>query len=232
MKVTLLKSDNPVICEVAAKLCTSDKSIKEISSELFNEAIESDNVERSFELLKRVIDMGHTSVAEHASVTFGIEGISRACSHQLVRHRIASYSQQSQRYVTVDNFKYIIPKTLNENQIASYELFMQAAKDYYDSLIHEGVPAEDARFVLPNAAETKLVLTMNLRELMNFLSLRLCRAAQWEIRELAEKMKAAVVAEMPNLAKYFNPKCVLTGYCSEHKKKSCGFKKHKSEIIF
>ncbi len=145
------------------------------------------------------LKLGHLSVFEHISFTFAIEGISRACSHQLVRHRMFSFTQQSQRYVKEADFPYIIPDSIkkNEGALRKYETLMEQIGRVYNELA-ESVPLEDARFVLPNATETKIVATSNARELMHFFKLRLDVAAQWEIRNLAKEMfnKVNIVAPL------------------------------------
>ncbi len=140
-------------------------------------------------LINLALNLGHFSVFEHISFTFAIEGISRACSHQLVRHRFFSFTQQSQRYVKEFDFPYIVPETIKNNKEA-YKEFNRVIWEIgrvYKELVNV-VPFEDARFVLPNATETKIVATANARELMHFFKLRLDEAAQWEIRNLAKKM--------------------------------------------
>jgi thymidylate synthase (FAD) len=160
-------------------------------------------------LVQRVIGYGHESILEHASFTFGIEGISRACSHQLVRYRIASFSQQSQRYITFDNCAYVAPQSIKDKGyegVYREQLELQAFA-FYDELLHAGVPPEDARFVLPNAATTKLVMTMNARELRHFFTQRLCKQAQWEIRELAEAIHTICIDKAPILFEGSGPDC-------------------------
>ena len=125
----------------------------------------------------------------HAHFTFLVDGISRACSHQLVRHRPASYSQQSQRYVAMKNFPYVTPDSVKEKTVeSSYDDLMAFIGRFYEALVEEGVPKEDARFVLPNACTTRIVFTMNGEELVHFLRLRTCTRAQWEIRKMAIEM--------------------------------------------
>ncbi len=133
---------------------------------------------------------GHESIVEHASLTFDISGISRACSHQLVRHRLASYSQESQRYVDMAHPEFVIPPSVADNPEAMdvWDRFMGQVAEVYRALRDLGVRKEDARFVLPNAAATRIIVTMNLRELRHFFSVRCEKAAQWEIRELALEM--------------------------------------------
>lgn len=168
--------------------------------------------------------MGHASVLEHVVFTFGVEGISRAASHQLVRHRIASYSQQSQRYVTAD-FGYVTPGTIGEADgrrgkkgdaglAAQFHDHMERSAALYAKLVEGGIPAEDARFVLPNASETRILVTMNARELHHFFALRLCRRAQWEIREAALRMFRLAAGHAPLLFEGAGPGCVR-GKCPE-----------------
>ncbi|MGQ9706240.1 MAG: FAD-dependent thymidylate synthase [bacterium] len=167
-------------------------------------------------LIRKVIKRGHLSVIEHVSFTFFIEGISRACSHQLVRHRIASYSQQSQRYVDFEGLKYVIPPNiLGSVELKKiYESFISDAFKLYRLFRDRGIPQEDARFVLPNASSTSVVFTMNARELLHFLSLRLCRRAQWEIRGLAIKMGEILSAILPSVFGLSAPQC-SKGPCPE-----------------
>ncbi|MCX7770788.1 MAG: FAD-dependent thymidylate synthase [Proteobacteria bacterium] len=175
------------------------------------------------EMVMKLSESGHLSAFEHASFTFGIEGISRACSHQLVRHRIASYSQQSQRYVKFgENFEYIVPESIKGNKrlLKKFEEAVNYVKKVYDELIEEGVHKEDARYILPNAAETKIIVTMNARELLHFFSLRLCLRAQWEIRNMAKLMLKEVRKVAPNIFYNAGPECVRTR-CPEGKM-SCG----------
>jgi len=204
---------------LAARLCYSPASIDDLREEVSRKDIRN--------LVRRVLSMGHASVLEHVAFTFGVEGISRAASHQLVRHRIASYSQQSQRYVST-TFGYVVPKTLRErrgsgggNRAADrFERHMKESASLYGSLLREGIPAEDARFVLPNATETKILVTMNARELQHFFALRTCRRAQWEIREMAMRMLAIARETAPLLFEKAGPGCVR-GRCPEGEM-SCG----------
>lgn len=161
-------------------------------------------------LLTFLIKAGHMSAIEHASFTFAIEGVSRACTHQLVRHRLASYNQQSQRYVTYKNLDFITPPTIVENKDAAkaFALGNATALTLYKELLAKGVPAEDARYILPNAAETKIVVTMNARELLHFFTLRCCNRAQWEIRELAMSMLDIVKELAPTVFAAAGPSCV------------------------
>jgi thymidylate synthase (FAD) len=155
-------------------------------------------------------------VLEHASFTFGIEGISRATSHQLVRHRLASYSQQSQRYVTMDRPEYVTPQSIirDEGTKRRFDNAMRRVFKLYGELVGEGVPTEDARYLLPNAVCTKIIVTMNARELIHFFRLRCCERAQWEIRAMATRMLGLAKKEAPFIFKGSGPACV-TGTCSE-----------------
>jgi len=152
-------------------------------------------------LINLAIKLGHFSVFEHVSFTFAIEGISRSCSHQFVRHRFFSFTQQSQRYVKLNEPLFIIPETIENNKEAKklFETLMENIVETYKSLLSLNIPEEDARFVLPNATETKMVATANARELMHFFKLRLDTHAQWEIRNLAKLMFEKVNKVAPNI---------------------------------
>ena len=140
-------------------------------------------------LVKHLYENGHHSVFEHIYFTFKIEGISRACSHQLVRHRHCSFTQRSQRYCSEGGFDYVTPTSITEKAFTgSYDMSMSDVNEYYNVLQQEGVPIEDARYILPNACSTSLYLSCNLRELIHIANERLCSRAQWEIRDLVKKM--------------------------------------------
>lgn len=151
-------------------------------------------------LVEKLRSLGHLSTFEHAKATFKVSGISRACSHQLVRHRHFSFSQLSQRYVDETNFAYVTPKTIGDKADASnaYVEFMKQVHGTYKKLVELGVPREDARFVLPNATETEIVVTANFRALREFIEIRKSEKAQWEIRQLAERMLALLMEKAPN----------------------------------
>ena len=179
--------------------------------------------ERIHKVLSTIMSSGHFSTLEHASYTFSVEGVSRALTHQLVRHRLASFNQQSQRYVKFkDEPNFVTPKTVSQNPEAleRFNAAMDAAWEAYAALAEMGVPAEDARYVLPNACESKIVVTMNIRELLHFFSLRCCNRAQWEIRELAWKMLELVRPTAPFIFMDAGPGCVR-GACPEGKM-TCG----------
>ena len=141
-------------------------------------------------IIKRWVDSGHESVIEHTSATFRISGVSRALTHQLVRHRIGfSYSQESQRYVNAENFDFVVPESVDLSSLGfKYLAIMCEIKELYEALIKSGIPKEDARYILPNACTTEIVVTANFRALRNFFKLRCDKKAQWEIRELANEM--------------------------------------------
>lgn len=232
LKVKLLEhTPNPEkIVASAAKLCYSAAHVEEIMDNLTEE-----NTER---FLNMLMSYGHESPIEHISFTFAIEGVSRSLTHQLVRHRIASYSQQSQRYVKLNQFEYVIPPEVEKDENAR-KIFigaMEESQRAYDKLVEllkskyidggdasmnaEKKAIEDARYVFPNACETKIIVTMNARSLMNFFRHRCCNRAQWEIRALAEEMSNQVKNVAPTLFKYSGPSCVA-GTCPEGKM-TCG----------
>jgi thymidylate synthase (FAD) len=199
----------------AANLCYSPVGIEDIL-----ERISPAKVER---LLKGLKESGHESPIEHCSFSFGIEGVSRALTHQLVRHRIASFSQQSQRYVKLGCFEAIKPPSIEKTPetAAVFDTVMAQITEAYQKLLEAGVPAEDARFVLPNACESKIIATFNARSLMHFLAIRTCTRAQWEIRQLALEMQQLVREVAPLLFTLSGPSCATLGYCSEGKM-GCG----------
>ena len=171
-------------------------------------------------LVKHLYKSGHHSVFEHIYFTFKIEGISRACSHQLVRHRMCSFTQRSQRYCGESEFEYVTPKSIEDKHfIGSYDYHMYVLSDYYRTLQRE-IPKEDVRYILPNACCTDLYLSCNLRELIHICNERLCSRAQWEIRELVHQMKSLVNQD---LAFMLVPKCksgriICNTPCKEEKK--------------
>lgn len=202
----------------AAKLCYSSSTIEELK----NRIEQSD--QKKF--IQKLILTGHISPFEHISFTFGVEGISRACSHQLVRHRLASYSQQSQRYVSVeskknkDSFNFIVPPSIKQaGKEKWFKDKMKNVQAWYDELIEtlnntgKNI-CEDARFLLPNAIETKIIITMNARELLHFFKIRCCNRAQWEIRNLATEMLRQAKSLAPNIFLKAGP-CCLNSKCPE-----------------
>lgn len=188
--------------------------------------------EKMFKLIEKVIGSGHYSTIEHIQVSFAISNVSRACTHQFVRHRHVSFSQKSQRYVKEKGqFDYIIPPTIlkNPEMKEKFENFMGEISKIYLEFTEAGIPAEDARFVLPNAAASSMVVSLNLRELIHIANIRLCTRAQYEIRDVVKKMCDELTKQEPWLKKYLVPKCESLGYCDEDK--SCGRKIQKSELI-
>lgn len=196
----------------AAKLCYSSVSIDKLKARIEH------NTQQRF--IRKLLSIGHTSPFEHISFTFGAEGISRACSHQLVRHRLASYSQQSQRYVGSgsnngeEDFNYIIPPSVRQAGKAEwFSARMAECQRWYDELLdslneRDEKAFEDVRFLLPNAAETKIIFTMNARELLHFFKVRCCNRSQWEIRELATEMLRLVKPLAPTIFENAGPPCV------------------------
>ncbi|MCD7739941.1 MAG: FAD-dependent thymidylate synthase [Candidatus Gastranaerophilales bacterium] len=179
--------------------------------------------EKMLKLISKVISSGHYSTIEHIQVSFAINNISRACSHQLVRHRLMSFSQKSQRYVKEKGqFDYITPDTIEDNPELNNKFndFMSKISQFYIELTKAGIPAEDARAVLPNAAATSMIASLNLRELIHLSNLRLCTRAQKEIRILVKRMCDELIKEELWLKDYLVPKCEKYGYCDEDK--SCG----------
>lgn len=178
--------------------------------------IENLSDEKAHKLLRQVVGYGHHSVIEHANFTFSIEGVSRVCTHQLVRHRLASYSQQSQRYVKFEEGAgYVTPPGLKGDGLKLFEEAMKKAEESYKGLLDAGVKAEDARFALPNASYTNITVTMNARELVHFFRLRCCTRAQWEIREVANEMLKQVKAVAPVIFEKAGASCDFYGFCPE-----------------
>jgi thymidylate synthase (FAD) len=225
LKVILIKHtpDPEETIAMAAKLCYSPSDIESL-----RDKIETKDQKKFVEKLTK---MGHMSPIEHSSFTFAIEGISRACSHQLVRHRLASYSQQSQRYVSEEGgFDYVVPMTIKgDRELERYfkDIMSKTQKAYnhiVQKLNEKGIKGEaanqDARFVLPNASETKIMVTMNARELLHFFRQRCCNRAQWEIRAMAIAMLKLVREIAPTIFSKAGPSC-LKGACPEGEY-SCG----------
>lgn len=231
--------DPESVVAAAARLCYSASGVEDI--------MERQTPEKNTKFVKMLASFGHQSPIEHASFTFAVEGVSRALLAQITRHRIASYSVQSQRYVRLDDFQFIIPPEI-EADPASKALFLEAMKKQGEEylslaasleekhtreLMEQGMDEksarqkaskmanEDARFVLPNACETKMIVTMNARSLVNFFSLRCCNRAQWEIRALAEEMFRLVYPVAPAIFSAAGPSCVSCGRCTEGKM-TCG----------
>lgn len=232
VKLIRYTADPEATVALAAKLCYSDRELDDLTDNI----LAKDNSA----FITRLMDMGHHSPVEHASFTFAIEGVSRAFLAQITRHRIASFSVRSQRYVSEDAFNYVIPpaiEALGAAAVARFAGQMDTIMDWYrdwQGALGRGEKSnEDARFILPNACETKMIVTMNARELMHFFSLRCCNRAQWEIRSVAWLMLGEVIKVAPNLFCDCGPGC-LNGCCPEGAK-SCGraaeVKAHRDELI-
>lgn len=209
VKLIASTPDAAKVVAAAAKICYSPSGASEILDGLEPDKIAS--------FLKMLRESGHLSPFEHVSFTFAIEGISRVATHQLVRHRVASYSQQSQRYVGMTGQTCIMPPSI-ENDPRARELFERQVREAwgcYEKITALGIAKEDARFILPHGAETRIVVTMNARELHHFFSLRLCRRAQWEIRELARRMLILAREAAPEIFRLAGPSCVVNGACTE-----------------
>lgn len=179
------------------------------------------NIMKKF--IRSVLESGHTSPIEHVSFTFAIDQIDRSVSHQIVRHRIASYSQKSQRYVDHSTAKFILPKTISKSKEALdiYKETLNQIVKSYQKLVDLGIPKEDARYLLPNATQTSLVMTMNCRSLLHFFELRCCQRAQWGIREVANKMLKLCRQILPEIFENAGAFCDIYGYCHESPKFSC-----------
>lgn len=240
MKVTLISytPNSERLIATAARLCYSSSSPEEILDKLTEK--------EAAEFVDRLMNLGHESPFEHITFTFSIEGVSRSLLAQLTRHRIASYSVQSQRYVKSKDSKYVIPTSIEnipeakeefckvmENLLTSYNKITEILKNHYNkqykikakestalSKSIEKLAIEDARYILPNAWKTNLICTFNARSLFNFFNHRCCSRAQWEIRNLACEMLKLVKSVAPNVFRFSGPKC-LKGVCPEGKM-SCG----------
>lgn len=224
LKVELLAfTPEPVLtAATAGHICYAGVGIDELKKKV--------SLDYAKKLIKALVASGHESPLEHASFTFGIEGVSRALTHQLVRHRIASHSQQSQRYVKEGGFNFIVPPKIKENKEAhkKFLLAIEEARKAYDEML-KVVPAEDARFLLPNACETRIITTMNTRALYNFFDRRCCTRAQWEIRELANKMLELCNQVAPELFSHAGPICMRLSYCPE--RETCGLYPLKKDAL-
>lgn len=199
----------------AARLCYAPVGAAEL--------METMSEERMRSVLATIMRSGHYSTLEHASYTFAVDGVSRALTHQLVRHRLASFNQQSQRYVKFkDGIDVVKPSTIAADADAEriFDGVVAATEEAYEKLLAAGIPAEDARYVLPNAAETKIVVTMNVRELMHFFDVRCCNRAQWEIRQLAHKMLELARPTAPYIFAAAGAPCVHDS-CPEGKMTCC-----------
>ena len=241
MKATLLFPDREIVDKfyvpliyTACRTCYSELE----PDEIFRRAVagQIDPLKQQ-KLIQGVIESGHGSTIEHIVFTFGISGVSRTLSHQLVRHRAGvAFDQQSQRYVTYKGASTMLPSTLAEGDPElrqRYEDQIEGSLELYGDLVAAGIPGEDARFVFPNATRTNLVMTTNLRALIHMSGLRLCTMAQWEIRRLFQLIRHEIFQVSPFLGSFLAPKCVALGYCDEmgNRDEHCPIRPHKDTVL-
>jgi thymidylate synthase (FAD) len=241
MKATLLFPDRDIVerfyvplIYTACRTCYSELA----PDEIFRRAVDGQiDPAKQRKLIQGVIESGHGSTIEHIVFTFGISGVSRTLSHQLVRHRAGvAFDQQSQRYVTFKGASTMLPSTLAEAEPElreRYEEQIEGSMALYGELVAAGIPGEDARFVFPNATRTNLVMTTNLRALIHMSGLRLCTMAQWEIRRLFQLIRHEIFEVSPFLGSFLAPKCVALGYCDEmgNKDEHCPIRPHKDNVL-
>ncbi len=241
LKATLLFPNREIVEQfyvpliyTACRTCYSELMPEEIFRRAVEGEVEPAKMQR---LISNVIESGHGSTIEHVVFTFGISGVSRTLSHQLVRHRAGvAFDQQSQRYVTFKKAATMLPQTIAESDPAvreRYEDQVEGSMALYSELVAAGIPGEDARFVFPNATRTNLVMTTNLRALIHMSGLRLCTMAQWEIRRLFQQIRHEIFAVSPFLGSFLAPKCVPLGYCDEMNNRDghCPIRPHKDQVL-
>ncbi|MES1239654.1 MAG: FAD-dependent thymidylate synthase [Chloroflexota bacterium] len=241
LKATLLFPNREIVEQyyvpiiyTACRTCYSELTPEDIFGKAERGEIEVAKMQR---LISNVIESGHGSTIEHVVFTFGISGVSRTLSHQLVRHRAGvAFDQQSQRYVTFKKAATLLPQTIAEADPrvrAEYEEQVEGAMALYGDLVGAGIPGEDARFVFPNATRTNLVMTVNLRALIHMSGLRLCTMAQWEIRRLFQLIRHEIFQVSPFLGSFLAPKCVPLGYCDEMNNRDghCPIRPHKDKVL-
>jgi thymidylate synthase (FAD) len=241
MKATLLFPDREIVEKfyvpliyTACRTCYSELDPEEI----FRRAVAGEvDPAKQQKLIQGVIESGHGSTIEHIVFTFGISGVSRTLSHQLVRHRAGvAFDQQSQRYVTYKGASTMLPASIedaDEDVLEAYKGAVEGSMGVYGDLVAAGIPAEDARFVFPNATRTNLVMTTNLRALIHMSGLRLCTMAQWEIRRLFQLIRHEIFQVSPFLGSFLAPKCVPLGYCDEmgNRDQHCPIRPHKDNVL-
>ena len=241
LKATLLFPDRAIVEKyyvpliyTACRTCYSELTPEDIFAKAADGEIDVAKMQR---LISNVIESGHGSTIEHVVFTFGISGVSRTLSHQLVRHRAGvAFDQQSQRYVTFKKAATMLPQTIAEADAdvrERYEDQIEGAMSLYGDLVGAGIPGEDARFVFPNATRTNLVMTTNLRALIHMSGLRLCTMAQWEIRRLFQLIRHEIFQVSPFLGSFLAPKCVPLGYCDEMNNRDghCPIRPHKDQVL-
>jgi thymidylate synthase (FAD) len=218
----------------ACRTCYSELTPQDIFDRATDGRVAS---EKQQDLVRRVIESGHGSTIEHIVFTFAISGVTRTLSHQLVRHRAGlAFDQQSQRYVNYKRPSYMVPGSIADAPDGIHDRFqdeMQGSLAFYEQMLEAGVPGEDARFVMPNATRTNLVMTANLRALIHMSGLRLCTMAQWEIRRLFQMVRHEVFSVSPFLGSFLAPKCVPLGYCDEDRNRDehCPIRPHKDNVL-
>ena len=241
MKATLLFPDREIVEKfyvpliyTACRTCYSELDPQEI----FRRAVAGEvDPAKQQKLIQGVIESGHGSTIEHIVFTFGISGVSRTLSHQLVRHRAGvAFDQQSQRYVTFKGASTMLPASIEDaerRRPRGLQGAVEGSMGVYGDLVAAGIPAEDARFVFPNATRTNLVMTTNLRALIHMSGLRLCTMAQWEIRRLFQLIRHEIFQVSPFLGSFLAPKCVALGYCDEmgNRDEHCPIRPHKDNVL-
>ena len=241
MKATLLFPNKEIVEKyyvpliyTACRTCYSELTPEDIFGRATTGQIDQAKMQK---LISGVIESGHGSTIEHVVFTFGISGVSRTLSHQLVRHRAGvAFDQQSQRYVTFKGASTMLPATIQDAEpglCEAYEEQIAGSMDLYGQLVGAGIPGEDARFVFPNATRTNLVMTTNLRALIHMSGLRLCTMAQWEIRRLFQLIRHEIFQASPFLGSFLAPKCVALGYCDEmgNRDEHCPIRPHKDNVL-
>jgi thymidylate synthase (FAD) len=218
----------------ACRTCYSELEPQDIFGRATNGQVAT---EKQQDLVRRVIESGHGSTIEHINFTFAISGVTRTLSHQLVRHRAGvAFDQQSQRYLNYKRPSYMVPGSLTDAPDELRDRFVAEMDDslaFYGEMLEAGIPGEDARFVMPNATRTNLIMTANLRALIHMSGLRLCTMAQWEIRRLFQLIRHEVFTVSPFLGSFLAPKCVPLGYCDEDRNRDehCPIRPHKDNVL-
>jgi thymidylate synthase (FAD) len=218
----------------ACRTCYSELEPQDIFERATTGQVATDKQQ---DLIRRVIESGHGSTIEHIVFTFAISGVTRTLSHQLVRHRAGvAFDQQSQRYLNYKRPSYMVPGSIQDAPEEMRERFteeMDESLSFYGEMLEAGIPGEDARFVMPNATRTNLIMTANLRSLIHMSGLRLCTMAQWEIRRLFQLIRHEVFSVSPFLGSFLAPKCVPLGYCDEDRNRDehCPIRPHKDNVL-
>ena len=241
MKATLLFPTREIaesyylpLIYTACRTCYSELLPEDIFERATSGQVATDKQQ---DLIRRVIESGHGSTIEHIVFTFAISGVTRTLSHQLVRHRAGvAFDQQSQRYLNYKRPSYMVPGSLADAPPDMRDRFVAEMDDslaFYGEMLDAGIPGEDARFVMPNATRTNLIMTANLRALIHMSGLRLCTMAQWEIRRLFQLIRHEIFAVSPFLGSFLAPKCVPLGYCDEDRNRDehCPIRPHKDNVL-